>query len=620
MKKELWLMKHHLFVLITIAALISISACTKKKDTNPILILANQEEFGTYTAELLKAEGFNLFQMVSPDSKLLNTAYLKQFDLVILAEGKADTLLTAEIENYVKKGGQLIAFRPDPVLSDLFGIELLDGSISEGYIWVEPNNIQSTGITTQAMQFHGTADFYALKTAKNLAIMFADKIAKNQFPAVTSNNYGKGHALAFLYNLPKSIVYTRQGNPLSAGMEKDGIYGLRGMDLFTDGWLDTATNILNQADQQMALLTNCIQNLNQITKPLPRFWYFPDSLKCLAVLDNDGEDSNEADFDPQFCDVDSMGAKMTVYFKDVDKVSKEWVDKWTAKGFEIAAHPDDTKNAAHPTWNSMDSALTIKIKEIKTAYGLSVRTNVNHWFVWCGTDENGKQDFGAQARLEEKHGIEMDANYAIYDINSNQPEHYLGTLGTNQGNFTGSGLVMKYADVSGKTINVYQRFNAIYDQQYNEGGSAEKFFEGFKGLVDRSHNEDIYSMVSIKSHNNEYYFSKEPLMKMLEYANNKGVPVWTAIKLLDFLKMKDEASFTNISWSKDILSFTLNSTLKHSNSLTFMVPSIYSNKKIESISKDGRETDFSIHKVKGVDYAFVLVQGGSNYNINVKYQ
>ena len=77
--------------------------------------------------------------------------------------------------------------------------------------------------------------------------------------------------------------------PCHAGIEKDGIPGLRGMDLFTDGWVDTTTNMLNQADQQMALLTNCIQNLS--TKPLPRMWYFPDSLKCLVVLDNDGEDN-----------------------------------------------------------------------------------------------------------------------------------------------------------------------------------------------------------------------------------------------------------------------------------------------------------------------------------------
>jgi hypothetical protein len=378
-------------------------------------------------------------------------------------------------------------------------------------------------------------------------------------------------------------------------------------------------NTLNQADQQMALLTNCIQNLNEYTNPLPRMWYLPDLLKCLVVLDNDGEDNNESDFETQFRDIDSLGAKMTIYIKDVDKVSKEWVDIWTAKGFEIAGHPDDTRNAENPTWNSMDSALASKIYQINTRFGLDVKTNVNHWFVWCGNDVNGNQDFGAQAKLEEKYGIGMDANYAFYDMNSNQPEHYLGSIGTNQGNYTGSGLVMKYADVKGKTVNVYQRYNAIYDQQYNESHDPEGFFSAFKGLVDRSLYDDIYSVVSIKAHNNEYYFSKEPLMKMLDYANANDIPVWTALNLLDFLKMKEEASFTHFSWSNNNLSFRLNSSLMHSYGLTFLLPAVYGDKKISLIKQDGEETFFSIRRIKSVDYAFITVQGGSNYEFVITY-
>jgi hypothetical protein len=314
-----------------------------------------------------------------------------------------------------------------------------------------------------------------------------------------------------------------------------------------------------------------------------------------------------------------MGAKMTIYIKEVEKLSKEWVDKWTEKGFEIAGHPDDTRNAENPTWNSMDSALANKIYQINTRFGLDVKTNVNHWFVWCGNDENGNQDFGAQARLEEKYGIGMDANYAFYDMNSNQPEHYLGSLGTNQGNYTGSGLVMKYADVHGRTLNVYQRYNAIYDQQYNESHDPEGFFSAFKGLVDRSLYDDIYSVVSIKAHNNEYYFSKKPLMKMLDYAKAKDIPVWTALNLLDFLKMKDEASFTNFNWLNNSLSFRLNSSLTHSNGLTFLIPAMHGDKKLSMITKDGEIIFYSIIKVKGVDYAFITVQGGSNHEFVITY-
>ena len=68
----------------------------------------------------------------------------------------------------------------------------------------------------------------------------------------------------------------------------------------------------------------------------------------------------------------------------------------------------------------------------------------------------------------------------------------------------------------------------MYDQQYNENHDPEGFFNCFKGLMDRSLNDEVYSFISVKSHNDEYYFSKTPLMKMLAYANSNGIPVWTA--------------------------------------------------------------------------------------------
>ena len=604
---------------LTAVFAIGLPSCTLPSSSNPILIIASHSGFGTYTAEILKAEGFNAFEIESPNSKALTLAHFKQFDHVILAQGSIDTALAEKLEQYVNDGGNLIAFRPDFSLSLLFGLEPIHEEMREGYIRLDPACEAVKGLTSKPMQFHGTADLYAIKTATTLAALMAEKSDTLTYPGVVRHDYGAGHAVAFLYNLPKSIVYTRQGNPLFAGIEKDGIPGLRGMDLFTDGWVDTTANTINQADQQMSLLSHCIQELNAYTKPLPRFWYFPDTLKCLAVLDNDGEDNNEDDFEPQFCDVDAMGAKMTIYIKDVDKVSKEWVKKWTARGFEVSGHPDDTHEAGNPRWAQMDSAITRKKNEIETKFGLPMRTVVNHWFVWCGSDENGIQDFGAQARLEEKHGIEMDANYAIYDINSNQPAHFLGTPGISQGNYIGSGLVMKYADASGKTVNVYQRFNAVYDQQYNEGSTPDKFFKCFKGLVDRSLNDDIYSVVSIKAHNNEYYFSKKPLMKMLEYANQKDIPVWTAIKLLDFLKMKDEASFDNISWQKHVLTFTLHSSLTHSHKLTFMLPADYNDKKITEITVDDQKQGYTIQNMKGRDYAMAIVTGGAYYNISARY-
>jgi hypothetical protein len=611
-------------IIISLLTAITLS-CSESRITStissfPILVLTSDNGSWEYTGEILRAEGFNEFRTDRLSDAKVTLEYLNGFDVVILTEMPLAEKQVDMLGTYVKNGGSLVAFRPDKRISNIFGLTDLGAPLSEGYIAIVANSGIGKGITNESLQFHGTADKYELNGAETIADLFINAHTKSGSPAVVANNYGNGHAIAFTYNLPKNILYTRQGNPEYAGIEKDGIVGLRGMDLFTDGWIDTSKNTLNQADEHMHLLSKCLDYLSLNTRPLPRFWYFPDTLKCLAVLDNDGEDNSETDFEPQFDDVDSMGAKMTIYIYALDKVSKQWVDKWVAKGHEVAAHPNNTEEAENPTWNRMDSILGDIKGKIASKYGLTIRTNVNHWFVWCGRNADGSQNFVAEAMLEAKHGIEMDGNYAFYDLKSNQPEHHLGSLGTNQGNYTGSGLVMKYADSEGKMVNVYQRFNAVYDQQYLESKDPEGFFNSFKGLMDRSLNNEIYSIISIKSHNWGYNFSKKPLMNMLAYANTNDIPVWTALKLLDFLKMKDEASFTKINWTNNQLSFTLNSSLKHSNGLTFMIPANFGDKKVNMITKDGTDTQFSIKSVKGSEYAFVTVEPGKNYDLKVNYK
>lgn len=585
----------------------------------PILVLATNTGFGTYSGEILKAEGFNEFQTDSLSDKKVTLSYLQEFDVIILGKTSVTETQKKMLSEYVKSGGNLIAFVPDKQLNSLLGIKEISGTITEGYLGLEPNTEHGKGISSKKMQFHGIAGKYSLNGGKAIAKLYADKFSLDGFPGVVSNNYGKGQSVTFLYNLPLSIVYTRQGNPQLAGIEKDGILGLRAMDLFADGWVDQTNNAFNQADEQMMLLAHCIEAMNKNYKPLPRFWYFPDTLKCLVTLTNDGEYKAEADFEKQFADVDSMKAKMTLYVLETQKVSKEWVSKWTSKGFEISGHPDDTKEAIDPKWDNMNLALSTKKNELRNLFGIPMKTVVNHWFVWCGNDSEGKTEFAAQAVIETKQGLKMDANYAHYD-NTSRQGHFLGSLGTNQGNFNGSGLLMKFANSEGKILDIYQLLTNVYDQQYTENHDEDDFFNCFKGLMDRSLENEVYSFISIKAHNDEYYFSKKPLMKMLEYANSKHVPVWTAANLADFMLAKDEASFSTIVWSGNQLRFKLTSSVRNDNGLSVMLLAGHGKVKINNIVVNGKNRPIDLKSVKGFEYAFVTIQPGSNYDFFVNYK
>jgi len=585
----------------------------------PILVLAGDGNFGFFTGEILKTEGFNEFEMDSLSDSKLSAQHLKRFDIVILAENDLTGKQREILREYVKLGGCLIAFRPDRKLSDVFGIKVTEGTFSEGYIAVDTSTGIGKGIVPDKLQIHADADKYLLSGAKKIASLYDSEARPTRYPAVVVNDYGKGHALAFLYNLNQSIAYTRQVNYRLAGWEMDGIPGIRAMDMFTNGWVDTSKNIMNQADEQMRLLSHGIETMSRYFKPLPRFWYFPDTLNCVVTLTNDGEDSREEDFEPQFQEVHGRGAMMTLYVKEVDLISKAWVRGWISKGFEVSGHPDDTKQLTNPDWKTMDGVYRTLIRKINSRYGITeISTVTNHFFLWCGKNENGKRDFMAQARIEEKNGIELDCNYAHYDNNSNQG-HFLGPTGINQGNFTGSGLIMKFTAAHGKPVNVYQQLNNVYDQQYMEHGDQEGFYNCFKGLMDRSLNHEVYSFISIKAHNNEYWFSKIPLMRMLDYSHGKGIPVWTELDLLKFLKTKDGSSFRHINWSGNRLSFSIKSSLADSKEVTCLIPYRFQGKRVEAIVDNGVTGVYMVKTIKGTEYALLKINSALKNEILVSY-
>lgn len=596
-------------------------SCSEKPPgtTETILVLARAMHFGQYTAEILRAEGFNHFVVDSVDGNL-EADKLRRFDVVILTQTEVTGDQAKMFEQYVASGGGLIAFRPDKKLQHLFGLKDKASASRDGYIAIDDQQVAGTGLIGAHLGFHGNADHYDVEGATVIAHLFTADHVSADMPAVVYNVFGMGRAMAFVYNLPESIVYTRQGDPGSAGLEKDGIPGIRAMDLFTHGFVDTTQNTLNPADEQMRLLSHGIEQMSRSAKPFPRLWYFPDSLKCVVTLNNDGEDSHEEEFLAQFRDVADRGASMTLYVKEPQFISPDRVNEWVRNGFEISGHPDDTHQAEHPDWNTMDSVYTALEARLSEMYGIpGMKTITNHWFVWVGNNGDGQQNFAAQAEIESRHGIGLDCNYAHYDNGSDQG-HFLGSMGYRQGNYTGTGLTMKFANSKGKVIDVYQQLNNVYDQQYMEHKDQDGYFNAFRGLMDRSIRDEVYTSISVRAHNNEYFFSKVPLMKMLDYAGTHGVPVWSEEQWLEFLRAKDDAIFTDLRWSGARLSFSIFSKRTFERDLACLVPFQYGSKKVTSILLDGGERKFDVVKIKGFEYARVLFKAGSNHRLDVQYR
>ena len=84
--------------------LASLVQCRTKTDPSaPILVLATDENYGSYTCEILRAEGFTSFIKDSITSSQISEAYLNSFDIVILAETSVTKEAADQLTDYVNK-------------------------------------------------------------------------------------------------------------------------------------------------------------------------------------------------------------------------------------------------------------------------------------------------------------------------------------------------------------------------------------------------------------------------------------------------------------------------------------------------------------------------------------
>jgi len=202
--------------------------------SNPILLIGtSSNQFTFYYSEILRAEGFNAFDSV--DLKALTASTLSSYDIVILGQTSLTPGQVTLLTNWVSAGGNLIAMRPDKQFAPLLGISDTGTTLSNAYLLVNTAAAPGAGIVGQPIQFHGTADRYVVSGATFVATLYSSANTPTSSPAVTIRTRigSGGTAAAFTYDLARSIVYTRQGNPAWAGQARVGQGGpIRGVDMF----------------------------------------------------------------------------------------------------------------------------------------------------------------------------------------------------------------------------------------------------------------------------------------------------------------------------------------------------------------------------------------------------
>jgi hypothetical protein len=573
----------------------------------PILVVSSTgNPYSRYYAEILRAEGLNAFAAV--DLSTVTPAILGGYDVAILGEVPLTVDQVTMFTDWVNAGGNLIAMRPDKKLAALLGLSPLSSTLSNGYVLADTSVAPGAGIVNQTIQFHGTADIYSLSGATSVAALYSAPLASTPNPAVAVTSVGPngGHAAAFTYDLARSVIYTRQGNPAWAGQERDGFTPIRSNDLFFGAssidsqpdWVNLDKVAIPQADEQQRLLANLVGYVNQGRKPLPRFWYFPRGLKAVVVMtgDDHGNGGTVGRFDgykaisPAGCSVANWECvRGTSYIYSNTPISNTAAAAYVAAGFEIGLHVNT--NCADWTPTTLQTIYNTQFNTFATTFpGVPApATHRIHCLVWS--------NYATQPQLEVARGIRLDTNYYYWPMS---------WVADRPGFFTGSGIPMRFVDSAATILDIYQATTQMTDE------SGQTFPMTINSLLDKAIGPEGYYGAFTANMHTDYNPSagKTGSDAIVASAMARGVPVVTARQLLTWLDGRNGSSFQSLAWNGTALTFSV-AVGTGANGLQTLVPTKVTAGTLTTITLNGSPVVFTTQTIKGVEYAIVTVAAGT---------
>ena len=201
----------------------------------PILVITKSSNpFSQYYAEILRAEGLNEFALA--DISTVSAATLADLRRRDPRRDDADRRRRSR-RSATGSAAAATSSRCGPIRSSrrCWASAAAATTLANAYLKVDTSRAPGAGIVGETIQYHGTADRWSLSGRHERRRRCTPSASTDTTsPAVTLRNVGTngGQAAAFTFDLARSIVHTRQGNPAWAGQERDGNAPIRSNDMF----------------------------------------------------------------------------------------------------------------------------------------------------------------------------------------------------------------------------------------------------------------------------------------------------------------------------------------------------------------------------------------------------
>ena len=577
-----------------------------------LLVVDDADPFGRYIAEILRCEGFAAFGVI--DRSGLSDEALSTCDLVVLAPMLVARDELILLRGFVRRGGSLLVIRPDAALGELLGLRPTGRSLTQGYVQIGSSAPAWAELSSQPLRIDGPVDVFDLAGATPIASLSTSADGAQPHVAVSLRSLGQGggKAAAFTFDLSRSVVHARQGNP-SWAMDRRRRGPVRAIDLFIDpsspgrlAWTDDERVEIPRADELQRLFANVVVYLTSGRRPTPRFWYFPAGEKALLVLT--GDDHGKADVASRFerrktfddrlrgsGDDDANTVRATTYlWPDTPRrharpqLSDEAGADFHAEGFEISLHPNAGRDDHRP--EKLAYHLERSLRLWRSRYpSLPVPATLRwHCAAWAGWVE--------PALIGRVHGIRLDLNYYYFpaDVVRDRP-----------GFFTGSAMPMRFADADGHPIDVFQLCTQMTDE------SGQSYPVTVEALLDAALGDDGFfgafaANVHTREDDDEFI-----LDAIVRTARSRGVRVISARGLLDWLDAREASCCEVVGWDERTLILSIDVAPGAAGRLTLLLPASNGERAVLSIASQGTPVPFRRHLAKGIEYVALEPQTGT---------
>jgi hypothetical protein len=564
----------------------------------PILLVTNSASsnpFGPYLGEVLRTEG--LSQFATKGLAVVTATDLTNAALVVLTETPLTAAQASLVSNYVAGGGRLVAMRPDDHLAPVLGLTPAGTSISEGYFAINTASAFAEGFPVTTLPFHGQANNYTVANgATVLATLYGTATTPTAFPAVVK----WGRTATWTYDLARSVVYTRQGNPANAS-DRDGQPPYRTEDLFYNA-IDRDKVSIPSADVQMRMLGRTISDLLADAMPVPRLWYFPGCNKTLMIVTSDSHANPESYFDAVASSVETRHGNVSFYIYNGSDPSPAQAATWRAKGHEVGMHP-----AAYQYNRSIDAAFQAAHNYFTGAGdGAPSATTRIHQLEWQGWVD--------AAKIEASYGIGLDTSFYTWGPAVTYPDGHQA-----HGYINGSGLPMRFVDATGTIVPVYQQVTSLIDEQlvitdFSEHLPTDQALTVSRQLIDDSQSGH-YAAITTQFHVDDFQFGEvKPWVEgTMDYAKSLGIPMWTAERWLRYATARAATTMTGFSWAAGAkqLSFSVSVPLGNE-AQSVALPGAYAGFGLTAVLLDGAPASVVAQVITGRSTDFLSVPAGTH--------